>query len=49
MYYDDIGNHARLDSKMASRCPRVTEEASISVLVIAVQASERLVTGKIPV
>lgn len=49
MYYDDIGNHARLDSKMASRSPRVTEEASISVLVIAVQASERLVTGKIPV
>jgi hypothetical protein len=38
MYYDDIGNHAKLDSKMASRCPRVTEGASINVLVIAVQA-----------
>jgi hypothetical protein len=32
---------------MASRCPKVTEGASISVLVTAVQAYERLATGKI--
>jgi hypothetical protein len=49
MYYDDIGNHARLDSRMVLRCPRVTVGASTNVLAIAVQASERHVTGKVPV